>query len=84
MSDLHFHFLFGRSVAMANHGNDTPKLHPVKTKSQLFYRPTQTNHTQTKHTVINRDNQSLYTHIVPEVVGTIGMSSASSGMDHGI
>lgn len=26
----------------------------------------------------------LFSYIVPEVVGTIGMSSASNGIDHGI
>lgn len=80
MSDLHLHLLLGGAVAMANDGDDTTQLHPAvgseKTEHAVWVGPVGGAST-------GRNGRAA-THMLPEVVGTMGMSSASMGMDQGM
>lgn len=76
MSDLHLHLLLWRAVAVANDGDDAAQLHPGGSRG---------GGSTSDLVQLNLDaNSGSRTYMDPEVVGTMGMSSASMGMDQGM
>lgn len=78
MSDFHLHLLLWCTISVADDGDNTAQLHPGNRGAVLSLINT------FSRSFNQRMNEAYGTYMVPEVVGTMGMSSASMGMDQGM